>query len=95
MTKVIMTMICLLPYLSAITAPGILTNPSTMAPMEPIMPIICGGAPSSLKNGDSKEKVIENVKKTKSQLTIRVSRFPRIKENSVLIFFRRLVMCLH
>lgn len=62
MTKVIITMICLLPHSSAITAPGILTSPSAMAPMEPIMPIICGGAPSSRKKGDAKEKVIAKVK---------------------------------
>ena len=89
MTKVIITMICLRPYLSARTAPGIRTKPSTMAPMEPIKPIISGGAPSFLKNGDSNEKVIEKVKKTKSQLTMRVSRFPRTKENSALIFTSR------
>ena len=88
--KVIITIICLLPYLSAMTAPGIRTSPNTIAPIEPIKPMISGGAPSSLKNGDSKEKVIEKVKKTKSQLTIRVSRFPCMKENSVLIFVRRL-----
>jgi hypothetical protein len=51
--------------------------------------MITGGAPSSVKKGVSKEKVRENVKKTKSQLTIRVSKFPRINENSVLILVRR------
>ncbi len=61
-TKVIITIICLLPYLSAITAPGIRTRPNAIAPTEPIKPMISGGAPNSLMNGDSKEKVIENVK---------------------------------
>jgi hypothetical protein len=53
--------------------------------------MISGGAPSSLKKGDSNAKVIEKVKKTKSQLTISVRRFPCMKENSSLIFVRRLV----
>jgi hypothetical protein len=57
--------------------------------MDPIKPITVGGAPSALKNGASKEEVIENVKNTKNQLTIRVSRFPCMKENSFLMLFRR------
>lgn len=90
MEKVIITIICLRPYLSAMTAPGIRTNPSTMALAEPIKPMTSGGAPSSVKNGDSNEEVMEKVKNTKSQLTMRVSRFPRMKENSALILVRRL-----
>jgi len=69
-------------------AHGIRTMPKIAAPMEPIKPMTKGGAPNSLKNGDSKENTSANVKYTNSQLIIRVSKLPRINENSFLIFER-------
>jgi hypothetical protein len=53
--------------------------------MEPMKPMMIGGAPRAKKYGDSKGKTIEKAKFMKIQLTSRVSRLPRMNESSLFI----------